>query len=309
MSSIPRQNRKAAEDFNYYYKKWEKYPPLSRKLSKFYLNIIHGKSDTNPETGEEVSPAPEIQQSYYQHFWSHNMRFVMHLVKNKYGFKWNDPLTMPLISAGSIGLGIAIKKFDISRTNTFTTYAEWWIMSYIKSTHRAFIREVNPRKTKLGRDFIKQKKMIHRMLGEKPSEDFIFSSFQWPKSHIQEYLQGFDCIKNFRLDYLDNTEAGDPSSNIKDLGCDFLFWVRQPGDPKDELINQEAIKSLEQAFSALTSTEAYVLIKIYGLFCESTMTRVELSEKLKKKTAEIKKIETNAYMKLWSILEDWEDFI
>ena len=63
-------------------------------------------------------------QSARDRLISANLRFV---VKTGKSFNPNSDQLMQLISAGNLGLLVAVDKFDIRRPTRFLTYASWWI--------------------------------------------------------------------------------------------------------------------------------------------------------------------------------------
>lgn len=57
----------------------------------------------------------------------HNMRLVVHVAK---GYRGRGLPFSDVIQEGTIGLLVALDKFDLGAGTKFSTYAHWWIMHY-----------------------------------------------------------------------------------------------------------------------------------------------------------------------------------
>lgn len=75
-----------------------------------------------PSCGSSRNSAPR------QKLIEGNLRFVMRTAKKYTG---NPDYLQKLISAGNVGLVIAVDRFDIVRNSRFLTYAAWWIIKEI----------------------------------------------------------------------------------------------------------------------------------------------------------------------------------
>jgi len=64
---------------------------------------------------------------------------LVHWQARKYG--WSGAEYNELISSGMMGLAIANDRFDPTRGVKFSTYATWWVRSYIQKHIRHHIKE------------------------------------------------------------------------------------------------------------------------------------------------------------------------
>jgi len=64
---------------------------------------------------------------------------LVHWQARKYG--WSGAEYDELISAGMMGLAVANDRFDPERGVKFSTYATWWVRSYIQKHIRHHIKE------------------------------------------------------------------------------------------------------------------------------------------------------------------------
>ena len=81
---------------------------------------------------EEIALAKEIKngnEEALNKLVVSNLRLVVKIA-NKYGIRYLP--TLDLIQEGSIGLILAAKKFDYTKGYKFSTFATYWIKSYIK---------------------------------------------------------------------------------------------------------------------------------------------------------------------------------
>lgn len=93
-----------------------------------HLRVIVEGHEINHDIRDNLSAGLEkTRKAQHKLFW-HNQRLLFSVAK-----KYQSPILpiMDLIQEGSLGLMRAVKKFDYSRGNKFSTYAIWWIRQAI----------------------------------------------------------------------------------------------------------------------------------------------------------------------------------
>jgi len=119
-----------------------------------------------------------------------NMKLVISRALRFCGSK--DPRLMDLISDGSIGLIWAIDRFDLSRGFQFSTYAVWWIDSFVRKGLKFFKKETSSPITDLKTQFQRAFKVIQVATGQTPTEGEVARFLEWPRYVLRTYQKFTD---------------------------------------------------------------------------------------------------------------------
>lgn len=214
-----------------------------------------------------------------------NLRLVVHLAKiyaRKHG------CVEEFIQNGTLGLMIAVRKFDPTKKVRFSTYASYWIrqqISYgIKSQSRlirlpCYVHEL----------LSKWRKCAHELSCRQGSEP----EFREVAARlgISTRLQ---CVAQ---DALFVEKAAPHQSN----GHNYADLLEAPSE-EDPLIRSDERSTLEHAFKSLNSRERFVIRRRFG-FDGDLMTLREIGEQLDGMSRErVRQIEIGAMKKLRSAM-------
>lgn len=292
---VPKDKVEYAQDFQFWYSLSEKYPPLTPKRERFYLEVIHTGSGFDPTL--ELLGLDPMEEFYddagriemRKEFIARNMRLVTSRVL-RYR-KYNDPLTMPLISFGIEGLIKGVDKFELKYNTRFSTYAIVWIDHYINKGLEFLLDEVKhyPRKKRIKKTYFDNDDAILSdeiapVDGASPTE-----VADW--AYLTTYLLNQD----------------DDTSGIK-LNIDLLMHdeneccVLVDNEHVLETERDEIQDIVLKTLCELEEIEANILIGTWGLCNTIVKTYKELSVKYNLTVPSIKKIEQKAYKKLYVLL-------
>lgn len=202
-----------------------------------------------------------------------------------------------LVQWGNIGLMQAAKRFDLSRNLRFSTYAVWWILSYIRRwamrdriIHIPF--HLQDDKIKVNR----AETVLSNRLKRKPTLDELETECGVKKQKILEVQDLFD--RPMSLD-------SKPKKN--ESNCDD-FYTLIPQEARDDLDPQlsteklDTIRSIHACLSTLPAKERQVLELRYGLHDNHERTMKEVGEIMGVSRERIRQIEASAKTRIRATL-------
>lgn len=208
-------------------------------------------------------------------------QWVRNLIGSR-GLSWS--MGEDLLQEGRIALLIAAEQFDISRKNTFLTYARWQLMYCLDTYLDHMGRVVKANRTRsmvrCNRKFAKTRTKLCHQLGREPSLEEIANALDVSVEAIQLFL---------------NTRLGD-----KNLPEDDFFGDSTPS-PEDLTMDREYKSQIRSRTSRamrniLNDQERWVVFQRF--FTDSEPTLQELGDQVKRTRERIRQIEKKALEKL-----------
>ena len=242
------------------------YDDVSDELKEEYLNYymeVHPVfASKYQEASEKDKPkllAKAIERAIIvkEEFIKHNLRLVISLAKS-YQHTYYYLELMDLIQVGSLGLTVAIEKFEISKNLKFSTYAAYWIKAYFS---RMAISE-RPVRFPQNKVFLYNKVAIkarsyYNQTLENPTDEMLI---EWgiPPKNIDEYnlyKASFSSLNEPAI--IEGNEIGD--------------LIESEAQPVDEMIENklmtlEILNLLEN--SNITKEEKEIIKRQYGFYEE-----------------------------------------
>jgi len=257
---------------------------ISKKLKKD--DEINTLKSALKKLAKEVREAKNV-------FIQENLGLVVNIAKRYHVEKM--PLA-DLIQEGNLGLIRAVDKFDYSKGFRFSTYASWWIRSYIS---RAIVRKSNtvriPEYMLRDRNRIKRSEEASRVKnGRAPNEEELADELGLSKKRLSRtrkhdvaFVESLDRempgSDNQRyIDFLSDEDAKGPLENVE-----FNAWVRD----------------IPKTLSKLNVTERFVICWRFGLLDGEEMTLQEIGKCLNLSRERIRQIQEEALVKLRSRME------
>ena len=232
-----------------------------------------------------------------------NLRNVVRIAMDYagYGLPLED-----VVQEGTIGLMVAVKKFDPRKGNRLMTYAIWWIKAMIHDYILRFFSQVKLGTTKL------QKRLFYGLNKLSAEEEVVDGNINERSKAISARLdadpqQVEEIITRltYRDQSLDTPLAEDSDASFMDLLAD---GRSNPEDRVMENEREEYVKSqIQQALSNLSEREQEIARQ--RLMAEHPQTLEDLGRQYNISKERIRQIENNVKNKLRKALEGEMDAV
>lgn len=259
---------------------------MESDLNKYYETFRQIPTLNEEEEKKLIRKAKKGDKEAYQKFLASNMRLV--ISRSLKFCSRDDPRIMDLISEGTLGLIQAVDQFDPKRGYRFSTYAVWWIESYIRKAIRFFQKETHATVLNLRKKYKTAETILLAATGEMPTDEEVADYLKWPSHLLVIYRKYADPRVKISHDplILDSaptlTEAPDEAPTRKDIG-----WA------------------IRDILSKLSTIEEDILSRHYGIGVpEETYKSIADFYGLAKER--IRQIENNALRKLFVLLKEKE---
>ncbi len=226
-----------------------------------------------------------------------NLRNVVRIAMDYvgYGLPIED-----VVQEGTIGLMVAVKKFDPDKGNRLMTYAVWWIKAMIHDYILKFYSQVKLGTTKL------QKRLFYGLNRLSAEEEVVDGNISDRTQAISARLdadpqQVEEIITRltYRDQSLDTPLAEDSEASFMDLLADSRF------NPEDHVMEQERTSlvtdQVHQAIATLSDREQDIVRQ--RLMAERPQTLEDLGRQYNISKERIRQIENNVKTKLRKALE------
>ena len=226
-----------------------------------------------------------------------NLRNVVRIAMDYvgYGLPIED-----VVQEGTIGLMVAVKKFDPYKGNRLMTYAVWWIKAMIHDYILKFYSQVKLGTTKL------QKRLFYGLNRLSAEEEVVDGNISDRTQAISARLdadpqQVEEIITRltYRDQSLDTPLAEDSEASFMDLLADSRF------NPEDHVMEQERTSlvtdQVHQAIATLSDREQDIVRQ--RLMAERPQTLEDLGRQYNISKERIRQIENNVKTKLRKALE------
>jgi RNA polymerase primary sigma factor len=226
-------------------------------------------------------------------FIKENLGLVVNIAKR---FHVDQMSLSDLIQEGNLGLMRAVDKFDYRKGFRFSTYASWWIRSYIS---RAIVRKSNtvriPEYMLRDRNRIKRTEEAHKArLGRSLNEEELASELGLSKKRLRRTLRHDVAF----VESLDREMPGNDNQKYIDFLAD-----EETKSPLEMASLNDWLKSIPKTLEHLSVVERFVICWRFGLVDGDEMTLQEIGQCLSLSRERIRQIQEEALVKLRDKME------
>lgn len=228
-----------------------------------------------------------------------NLRFVVKIAHEYAGYGFN---IMDLIQEGTIGLMMAVKKFNPYKNYRLISYAVWWIRAYIQAYIMNNYSLIKVGTTQNQRKLFYNLAKIKRELEQKningPTVEAIAEILDVKPVEVTEMemrLSGRD----YSLEY----SLPDSDQQLLDVIPDTRENYAEKIEEEDERLYKAKI--VKEALSKLNDKERYIIEK--RILDENPKTLQEVGDELGITRERVRQIEEKALKKLKDILSEKQD--
>jgi RNA polymerase sigma-32 factor len=223
-----------------------------------------------------------------------NLRFVVKIANEYVGYGFN---LMDLIQEGTIGLMMAVKKFNPYKNYRLISYAVWWIRAYIQAyimNNYSLIKVgTTQNKRKLFYNLAKIKRELEMKGEEGPTHEAIAEVLDVKPVEVMEMEMRL-AGKDFSLEYT----APDSEQRLLDTLPDSrVNYVEQIEEEDERNFNAKMVR---EALSKLNEKERFIIEK--RILEENPMTLQEIGDLLQITRERVRQIEARALKKLKDII-------
>lgn len=217
-----------------------------------------------------------------------NLRLVVHFAKTMHD---RGALTLgDLIQEGNLGLMRAVERFDHTREAKFSTYASWWIWSFMKRAIAdrgslvrlpVYLADRLPRLRRLQRTLLQESQRM-------PTTAELADHLGWPVEQVQFLL---DC--SLPPTSLDEPAHGDSRDSLGEkLAAPAAY------DPESPVLQEEFREHVAEVVESLGDKLAAVVRRRFGLDGEDDRTLQDIGDEFGVTRERIRQIESQALEKL-----------
>lgn len=262
------------------------------------VDILQLYMDSLPEpmldTDEQFSYLERIKngdKEARKEFIERNLRLVIPIAKKYMGYELSF---LDLIQEGSLGLMIALDKYDLSMGYKFSTYATWWIH---QSIGRGLMEKGNAIKKpvhyqeKLNK-IKKAQKEFYSLNGEYATAEELSNTIGMNAKEIEKNMR-----KEYKMVSLNKRVSADGSDEADNELGDFISSDEM--SIEESMIKQDTESNIKGIINnVLSQREVEVLTYRFGLNGEEPLTLEQVGQKYNLTRERIRQIENKAKAKL-----------
>ncbi len=254
-----------------------------------YLHDLDQIPTLSPE--KELELARRIKQGDRQalnELVRANLKFVVYIARD-----YEDrglPLD-ELISEGNLGLLEAANRFDADRGFKFISYAVWWIRQSILRALAKYSRLV---RVPINRTWLLQKvaTTVHNLEQDLGRTPMLAEIAKEMNVSVEELSENLTYLKH-EVFLEDSTRPYEDSLSLIDKISSEEF-----APPTHGLIQESMKTDIRLALESLTSIEAEVLRKYFGIDAERPLTLLEIGDQMNLSRERIRQIKNKALRRL-----------
>jgi RNA polymerase primary sigma factor len=269
---------------------------LIADVTQHSRNLAKGAKNNSKESAAYLSHINEVAgriTGAKHRFIQENLGLVVNIAKRYHVEQM--PLA-DLIQEGNIGLMRAVDKFDYRKGFRFSTYASWWIRSYIS---RAIVRKSStvriPEYMLRDRNRMKRTEEASRAkLGRPLSEEELAAELGVSQKRLNR-------TKKHDVAFVESLDREMPGNDHQKY-IDFLA-DEETKNPFEATDLNHWIQSIPDRLGELSPTERFVLCWRFGLIDGEEMTLQEIGTCLNLSRERVRQIQEEALVKLRTKLE------